>query len=302
MLNFIRFAQDHNIQHVSAGQHHHAHSGWVQTHCPRCTDGRSGFHLGFSINFGNLNCWRCGPIKLIDYLREILNVSIDAAWRVFRSYDDGRRGSGLAKKKHKRTKRLWKPADLGPLHPPHKRYLKARGFDPGRLAKTWSLKGTGALGGRWQWRVVAPIKNAEAETVAFTGRGIRNQSRKYLVTEDTKCCEDPRSFLYGIHKVEGEAVIVVEGPADVWRMGPGAIATLGIAWRPEQANVLKQFHTRFIMFDPDPLAQKQAAKLAAWLSSFAGNTELISDLTSDPGDLSPTAARRIKRRLLGEGR
>lgn len=296
MFNFIRFAQELRIPYTTAG-HHHCHDGWVQTHCPQCSDGRHGFHLGFSLDRGNANCWRCGPIRIVDAVRGLARVSPDRAWELVRKYGDGRKGGKRAPVARKRAVEC--PPELGDLLPQHLRYLERRGLDLS-IVKEWGLRGTAHMSGRWSWRVVSPICNQSAEVVAYVGRAIHREAKPpYRMTEDEKCAEDPRGFVYGIQKVPGKTVIVVEGPADAWNMGPPACATLGMDWKPEQANRLRQFQNRFIMFDPEPKAQRRALELAQWLSQFSGNTEVISGLPSDPGSLSHQRVRRIRRTLLG---
>lgn len=296
MLNFTKFAQAHNVSYIASG-HHHCHQGWLQLHCPVCTDGRHGWHLGFNLDRGNFNCWRCGSLKRVDVMRGMLRVSKDRAIQVLRKFDDGRAQGRTAPKTRRRKFEV--PPGFGPLTVPHRKYLKSRGFGAD-VIREWDLQGTRHLSGKWNWRVVYPICNELGMTVAFQGRAIHPDTRpKYRMTEDDKCLEDPRGFLYGINKVPGESVIVVEGSADVWAMGPGTVGTFGIDWKTEQANRLRRFQKRFIMFDPDRQAQRAAQRLAEWLSYYPGETEIVHGLRSDPGSLDKRQRRNIRKRLLG---
>lgn len=297
MFNFIRFAQEHRIQFLMAGQHHHATRDWLQTHCPQCTDGSRGYHLGWNAQKGYFHCWRCGSVRRDRYVQAILHITPEKARSVLHKYDDGARAKAPPTKKRKRM--IKHPPGTGPLLKQHKRYLLGRGFDPKELRKTWDLQGVGPLG-PWQWRVVFPICNREGLTVAWGGRTIvEGIKQRYRVTEDEKCLEDPKGFLYGIHKVDGGAVIVVEGPGDVWNLGEGAVATLGSDWRMEQANKLREFTKRYIMYDSETLAQKRAQALAEWLGTFPGETELITGHWKDPGEISKHKVRKIRKLLLG---
>lgn len=295
MLNFVKLAQDHRIPYLTSG-HHHCHAGWIQTHCPQCTDGSHGWHLGFSVTKGNLNCWRCGPVKWVDFLRGRLRVSVETAKEVMRAYSDGR--TTKSRTAAARRRRVVPPDDLGPLLAAHRRYLAERGF-PKSVVEDWKLQGTRHLSRKWSWRVVSPICNEAGVIVAYAGRSIKDVRPKVMVTEDDKCGEDPASFLYGIEKVPGDTVIVVEGLTDTWNMGHGSVATLGIDWKVPQANKLRRFKRRFIMFDPEERAQRKAEELANWLSYYPGETEIISGLPSDPGSLSRKRVRRIRRILMG---
>lgn len=297
VLNFQKLAQDHRLAYVTQG-HHHCHEGWAQTHCPSCTDGRHGFHLGFNLRKGNWNCWRCGPMDRVTVIRGLLRCDVAKAHDVLRQYGGGQ--VAKARTRDARPSRVAPPPGLSALLKPHRRYLAHRGFDVSSCIEEWELQGTRMLSGEWSWRVVAPVRDEEARIVAYAGRSIQRDTKpKVLMTEDAKCGQDPKAFLYGIHKVPGKAVIVVEGLTDVWNMGPGAVGTLGIDWKQEQANRLRRFDDRFVMFDPEPLAQRRAEQLAEWLSLFPGNTEIITGLPTDPGALSRQRVRRIRRTLLG---
>ncbi len=296
MLNFVRFAQDHNLPYTSSG-HHHCSTGWVQTHCPFCAGGHEGYHLGFNLSGGYFNCWRCSRLKHVDVIRALARVSEEQAKRILRKYNDGKKGHKEAPKVRKR--KLKTPFDTGPLEFVHRKYLRSRGF-PRSIITEWELKGTRHLSDLWNWRIVFPIKTENDLTVAWCGRSIHKTVKpKYRMTDDVDCLDDPQNFLYGMHKVPGDSVIIVEGPADVWRMGPGACATLGIDWHSPQANQLRRFQNRFIMFDPGKESQRRAADLADWLSYYPGQTEIISGLPCDPGDLPTKMVKKIRQELLG---
>jgi hypothetical protein len=127
-------------------------------------------------------------------------------------------------------------------------------------------------------------------TAAYVGRSIRDSVRpKYRLSDGS-----PPDLLYGIHRVPGDSVIVVEGPADVWAVGPGAVATLGIDWHTAQALQLKAFRRRYIAYDPEERAQKKAQELGEWLSLFSGETTLIEGLPGDPGSLSRRRLRELR--------
>lgn len=301
MFNFPRFAADFRVPTLSSG-HHHCHEGWIQTHCPQCTDGRFGWHLGWSKEKGNLNCWRCGPVRIIQFIRGSARTSLERAKALRAQYEGkGTKRSALRARKRGLSRT---PPGLGPLTERHIAYLlgkppEGRGLrDLLQLADLWDLRGASHLSGEWNWRVVAPIMNDSLETVAWIGRSIvRKMKPKYKVTDDAECAEDPKTFLYGVHKVPGEAVIIVEGPGDVWKIGAGAVATMGHGWHPEQATRLRRFKRRYIMYDPDEKAQRDAQRLADWLSLFGGETEIIDGLKTDPGDMDYRDVKKLRKEL-----
>lgn len=148
--------------------------------------------------------------------------------------------------------------------------------------------------------MIFPIYNAQNRLLAYGGRSIDDEVKpKYKMPDNENLPVDPNQLLYGIHLV-ADTVVVVEGPADVWRLGPGAVGSLGVDWSVEQACMLKSIPRRFVMFDPDRAGQQRARKLANWLGMYGGETEIISGLDSDPGDLTQREADLIMKELLNE--
>lgn len=186
---------------------------------------------------------------------------------------------------------------MGPLMEAHRRYLKKRGF-PKDITETWELQGTrGLSGASWNWRVIFPVYD-NGKVASYGGRAISEKHKpKFRMTEDEKCRVDPRTLVYGDHRVQGNSVVIVEGVTDVWNMGPGAIAPMGIGWRMEQIEKLRSYERRFVMFDPERTAQQRARKLAEVLSVFPGSTEIITGLETDPGGLSLREVKRIRKEL-----
>lgn len=294
MLNFVKLANDHHIPLTYKGAH--TTRGWVQTNCPMC-DGSSGFHLGFHLARGSFNCWRCGFLKKLDVVQAMLRLDAHEARNLLKRYDDGK----VLRNKRVvtvRKRKIRPPAQAGALGKAHRSYLKTRGFGPA-VVERWGLLGTNHLGDAWAWRVVFPMRNAKGVTVAWIGRAIHEETEpRYLVSKDEDCLEDPHSFVYGLDQVEGDSVVVVEGATDVWNMGPGAVGMLGIDWRVGKARKLLDFHNRYILFDPEPAAQRRAEKLASWLSYYPGNTEVITGIEGDPGSLPRSKVDKLRKELL----
>lgn len=242
-----------------------------------------------------MNCWRCGSHSIYQYLTVVLrgkNASVKQLLAIYSS-----KITYLPKQKKPRRRRPRKPPHMEQLCKTHRRYLKQRGFNPAKLSREWDLMGTKGVSDRWSWRVIAPIYNADWTRVAYTGRALHPDTRpKWKMSNNEEMSEDPKRLLYGIEKVR-DRVLIVEGVSDVWRMGPGAVAVFGIDWKVEQAFQLKSFQHRFIMFDPEEKAQDQARQLAHWLAPFPGETEIISELQTDPGGMKQGEADKIMREL-----
>ena len=293
MLDFRAVCEEYRISIIDSG-HHHCHEGWLQTHCPFCTDGTHGWHLGFSLEKGNFNCWRCGSHRVWEVLQKLLRTQENARDALYKYQ---RRGFKPPPKVEPRQKTLWVPPNMESLGHIHCEYLRKRKFIPEKLEKIWELKGTIYLSENWSWKICFPIYDQTKKIVAYGGRSINDHVKpKIQLSHKEQMIINPSSILYGIHLVK-ESVVIVEGPTDVWRLGPGAVAVWGIDWKLEQAMILKNYSRRFVMFDPESEAQKRAEKLAEWLGMYSGETELITGLETDPGDLSQREADKIMRDL-----
>jgi DNA primase len=184
------------------------------------------------------------------------------------------------------------------MGPEHKKYLTERLYFPETLEKEWGLKGVRHLG-PYKWRIIAPI-HYKGVRVSYQGRDITGKSDlryKACVIEDET--RHHKFCLYGLDKVIGKRVVVVEGITGVWRLGPGAVATFGIAWTQAQALLLQRFPEVFILFDPGEEAQRQANELGNQLSLNGQKVEIvqIDDDDLDPGDLPQDEADDFMRQL-----
>ncbi len=301
-IDFVSLCNDRGIDCITEG-HHHCSTGWCQLNCPFCSNGSYGYHLGFNIENQNFSCWKCGGKKTISVYERLLGTNDRREiFRILGKYQiDGQRNTKSIEKPKPRKRKCPEPPGLVDLQRQHKLYLKRRGFSFKRLTREWDLKATCHLSLKWNWRVVAPVKDIDGFTCAYNGRIIKDGVKpKYKLTKEEDITINPDSLLYGIDKADmNKGVVIVEGMSDSWRMGFGSVATLGIKWTNAQANTLRRFPKRYVMYDNAPDAQKQAKSLAKYLSAFSGETEVITGLEGDPGDLSQKEANSIMKELLG---
>jgi len=292
MLDGISLFKEYKIPYVESG-YHQCHQGWVQIHCPFCGDGTHDWYLGFCLEKGNFNCWHCGGLSVWKVLVKILGSEQIAKKAMATYYSDTKQKPVPVVA---RPKTLWTPPGLESIKKVHKQYLKKRGFDHHALAK-WEIQGTTYQSGDWNWRIVFPIHDINGKPVSWCGRTVDPDTKpKYKMSDNRHILVNPKEMIYGIHLAK-DFVVIVEGATDVWRLGVGAVAVLGIDWKMEQVSILRQFPRRYIMFDPEPQAQKQAQKLAENLSIYPGETELITGLDSDPGDMDQKQADAFMKSL-----
>ena len=294
MLDIYKFTQAHRVPTAPAGANHST-PGWAQLDCPWCGDHQQ-WHLGFNLEGGYFSCWKCGKKSLWDVVGRLLRTNDTGTIKreIARFQIQGRHEPRTAVE---RKRDIAPPPGTGPMVRQHQRYLRARKFNPAQLERDWGLLGTQHLSGPWNWRVVIPVMNKERRVVAYQGRSILTDAEpKYRFTPDKDWLENPKGVLYGEHLAE-DAAIVVEGVTGVWRIGPGAVATCGINWHQEQVEKLRHYKRRFILFDPEPQAQRRAVGLANALSIFPGETEVLSGFSEQPGEFNTTTVDMIRESL-----
>lgn len=296
MFDAISFFQTYQIDYRTEG-HKHCRQGWVQIKCPFCF-GNDGWHLGFDLENNWWSCWRCGFHKTWDVLVALLQ-SKQLAKQAMQTFQTSNKFIRNNEKKIRSI--LEVPEGLQSLTKRARLYLESRNFDPSIIELTWKIQSTGNFGSL-KYRLYIPIY-LNGVAVSWQCRDITNRSPlRYIGQCRDKELLNNKKTLYGIDLVSGSSCVVVEGVTDVWRLGPGAIATFGIKYTPAQVSMLlrnfKQFH---ILFDPaDAQAQLQADKLGYELAAFGREVHIwriSNDL--DPGDMDQDDADAFMKHVLG---
>ena len=141
----------------------------------------------------------------------------------------------------------------------------------------------GTLWCRMTWRVTYPICDSEGRIVAFGGRVLGDAKPKYLNSAESAAFEK-RQCLYAWDKAVRsgkEYVILCEGYMDVIAMHQAgftnAVASLGTALTPQQAELIKSFADyAVILYDTDTAGQTATEKAidilkAAGVSPYVTN-------------------------------
>ena len=299
MFNVIKFYQDNHISISKSIKH--SRPGWVNIDCPFCR-GSDG-HLGVHLNTGAVKCWKCGPHSQLNVIKAILNCEYETAKEVLIEYSTGERntrhvrnGARLPTRAKVITCPL--PEGAGELTNRHRAYLEGRNYDSFVLEKIWGLCGTNHIG-PYKFRILAPII-FNGVMVSYQGRDITGKSElKYKACKQENEIIEHQTIVYGYDLVKGNACVVVEGIADCWRLGPGAICCFGISFTTAQINLIaSRFKTVYILFDAEEEAQKQARVLAAMLSSNGVEVEILELESGDPGEMSQQEANKLMEELL----
>jgi len=138
-------------------------------------------------------------------------------------------------------------SSLPPSHPATA-YLLSRGYDPGYLYDVFQIQYAMEPDPRFPAmyeRIIIPIY-VKGTLVGFQGRAVGPSSTRYLTAKGTRVAE----ALYGYDvfpKVSGAKIaFLVEGPADVWRFGPGALAMLGTHLSQQKVQLIRELGVDFI--------------------------------------------------------
>lgn len=296
MMTFEELLDEHNIP-TAPAYHHHNTQGWIQFDCPFCGKGAGKWHMGYNIAGKYANCWQCGGHTLYSIVRELFGLSESQTRAVLQGLDAGvaHRTPELHVRQTVRCPRT------SPLCPAHARFLKHRHFDPGLLETTWEIQylaGPGLVPARLAWRIWIPIKH-HGKLVSWTTRAVGSKVRPRYRSADASDEVTPhKHLLYGSDYAR-HTIIICEGPLDVWRIGPGAVATFGIAYTPKQVLAMTQYARRVVCYDNEPEAQKQAAKLCDELSVFPGETYNVKLDAKDAAEATLQEISELRNFLLG---
>lgn len=287
-MNFPELLQKLNVEFVREGEHHHARPGWIQLDCPFCGSGSRKFHMGYSMSGNFCNCWKCGGHSLVNVLVQITSKPVGECKKLLGGLEH------VHTQERVHTGKLVVPKGVGELLPIHRKYLKERGFtDLDELQRLWKVQGIG-LSARLSWRLFIPI-HYKREVVSWTTRAVRKDVElRYISAGSEEEAVPHKSILYGADHVKHVAVLV-EGPIDCWKIGPGAVATCGTGYSRAQLDKLSKYPVRAVCYDNEPIAQKRARDIVNMLSAFPGETYNIQLDAKDAGEASEKEIKKLRR-------
>lgn len=263
--------------------------GWINFFCPFC---QRDPYMGFNISTGHTHCWNCGYHSLYDVLVELTGLPKNKCYELMKGIA---RNEELPVYKKKGVLKI--PPGLGPLLPVHRDYIRSRGFLPSKMVSLWEPQGIGVAGGNLKWRIWLPV-HYRGEIVSWTTRAVgENVKLRYLSASAEESAIPIEDLLYGIDYV-CNSVVLVEGPMDVWKIGPGAAALLGMRVSPAQLEQLSRIPNRTICFDREPEAQRRALKLADDLAVLPGTTRRVILDAKDAGSADRGEVELLRKEFL----
>jgi len=146
-----------------------------------------------------------------------------------------------------------------------KRYLTGKGFRENELVEAGLCSSTdsGRTFDFFRNRVMFPVIDVRGNVIAFSGRTLGDDSRKYLNTRDTLVFKKSRTlFAINIaHNTKGRRFVVAEGQMDVIAIHQAgvdcAVAAMGTALTEEHARIIGQYADEVVLcYDADEAGQK----------------------------------------------
>lgn len=150
--------------------------------------------------------------------------------------------------------------------------------------------------GAYSHRILAPIY-FNGKVVSYQCRATRtHQKLPYLACAKREEVIEHKSMLYGFDvAVRLNKCVVVEGVTDVWRLGPGAVATFGKGFTPAQVLLISNhFDQIFVLPDSDV---PESETITPALEALGKEVEELNLSWGDPDDLSQKQADELMKEL-----
>ncbi len=294
-FDVLQYLDDKEIEVFYSGKNISTSGGWIGVQCPFCHDHSS--HGGINLVSKAYSCLRCGKKGMLEFIQAIENCSKSAAWHITRKYQNI--DCYMEAPEVQRSVKVEMPDTISKdFAPVFKDYLLERNFDPDYIIDKYYLYSGGYVG-FFKLRIVVPII-LDREIVTFMGRDITNRADDpYRAYPLEKSKLSTKETLYNIDSVK-DTVVIVEGILDAWRIGDGAVATLGTKFTSKQLRLLKGVKNAFILFDSkkkDPDAEKAALRFAYSLYGTVNHIEILDLDEGDPCDLTEGEVESLRKEI-----
>lgn len=293
MYDVRRFLQDNKIYFKSSGTN--VSAGWIEIKCPFpfCNDPSE--HMGVNLTSSMYNCWKCGEHgSFTKLVKVILRCGWKQAEDVASEYFKPSMLTAHEPKKLRTSFAFPKEAtEKLPLL--HKSYLKNRRFNPKEIKEKYGVMACYTTG-NFAYRLIIPVIMF-GRPVSFTARDVSGmQETRYKNMSNELSVIPIKQCLYNIDNA-GSTIIIVEGVFDAWRIGDGAVATLGTKFTAPQIKLLIEKHPENVYVLYDDSAGKEAHKLASAIAPHIPNVEVLEIGIKDPAEMSDSEVRMIRKEL-----
>ncbi len=287
--------------------------GWANINCCFCFDNAN--HLGVNMTSKMFSCWICRESgSIFKLVKQLTGFDNRTTGRIIREHTkDGfsYNFSGNSSVPKKLEIVLPSRCSDKPLKI-HKEYLKKRNFSRKEVELYFGIKYTGQISsylksdGRrsdFSYRIIVPVF-MNKKLVNFTGRDVTGLAReKYKNCPNDDALFHTKDCIYGYDLAgkgtSSDVAVFVEGPTDVWSIGPGAFGIFGLKYTENQIKAIykKELKKAYIFFDKEERAQKIAKSFAREIGSFIPDVFIIEPEdgdSDDPGSMSKQQARELK--------
>jgi hypothetical protein len=299
-FDVIKYLDARGIAH-SSGKN--VSGGWVGIQCvyPLCDD-RSN-HLGINLQSGLHSCWKCGNKGGPEHLVMLIDrCDYGRAADVVRKFS-----SGLItnREEHVRLGSFMLPKFCSyEPHGIHAAYLASRGYDWQELVAQYDIRFTGPVAyvdtsrGKihYRWRIIIPIY-VDGAMVNFTSRDVTGRSdARYKTAPDDIAMMPGGTVVYNLDNA-GDRIALMEGPFDVWRIGPGAVGMLGTVFTEEQLELIaaKQPSRLYVVYDHG--AAEIAEELGTRMAKLVPRVDYLWLDEGDPDTLPLMDIKRLQHML-----
>ncbi|HAK47580.1 MAG TPA: DNA primase [Spirochaeta sp.] len=185
----------------------------------------------------------------------------------------------------------WAPDDRSWLL----KFLKTKGYSDPFLAESGLFSQRGLGYPLFSGRIMFPLRNANGEVIAFSGRTLKDFGPKYINSPETPIFYKKRN-LYGLSNAvkavrQSGYFILCEGQMDVIAYHQAgvknAVAPLGTAYTQEQAAILKRYSDKAVLsFDGDSAGRKAINKAVILNENHGIKSKVaVFEDKDDPADL-----------------
>jgi hypothetical protein len=306
-FDVISYLDHKGISHTTTGEH--STPGWINIDCVFC-GGDQSQHLGINLENNACNCWRCGGHSVGKLIQMLEDCSWQEALVIMEKYQSYNRPTAKIQD-YTPPQQMTMPKEFIKLsiHPsenlrPAYRFLYSRGinFNDHIIALDYEIYYSPGPLGDYKFRLGIPIY-IRKQLVSFVTRDVTGKATKsYLACPDNKSVTPWKNTLYPYDNITfNNAIVLVEGPFDVWKLGQKSLCTFGTGWTFSQVALLHSLFPKkvFILFDSEEIAQESAKKLskAIW---FCDCEVVYLDDKKDPGELTCKEGKQLMKELVGK--
>lgn len=268
MIDWIKLFNENGVSYSTHGKEITA--GWIGIYCYTCRDA-SRTKLGINLISGGCSCWSCGKKSPLEVIQNTLRISYDESRIIYRKYIS--KNSSIVRREKTRGGASVLSIPNLPLNEREKRYLQSRGIGSRYFIDTYEIT-SGGISGDFSHRIVLPIYY-KGIPVSATARTIhKGVEPKYWTLPPEKEVVHHKHILYNWDDA-GEFPIVVEGPIDSLKGGPGFVSPFGAQVTEEQLLLLATKKKIFTLFDSDDTGRKQGRKYAEYLNILGVEVEML---------------------------